>query len=104
MLEAELEPREVTELTWQEFMSERFRMTPLMSEALATQVRHIRLPYVFWEFGAPKLAMPLIKLQESIEGAFKCPVGQLQTMYRNMVYIDRRSDALHFRALLGELT
>lgn len=103
MLEAELEPREVTELTWQFFLAEQRQLTPLMAECLATQVRHIRLPYLFWEFGAPKIAMPLIKLRESIEGAFQCQMGELQDKYRNMVYIDRRSDARHFTDLLVEV-
>ena len=102
-LEADLEPQEVTDLTWQEFLVKNFKMTPLMSETIATQVRHIRLPYIFWEYATPKIATPLIKLQESIEGAFKCSWGQLQMNYRGMVMIDRRADARHFNDLIEEI-
>lgn len=102
-LEAELEPRDVTELTWREFLATDFPMTRMMSEAIATQVRHIRLPYVFWEYGTPHIATPLIKLRESIEGAFALPYGELQGMYRGMVMIDRRADARHFSELIQEI-
>jgi hypothetical protein len=102
-LESGIEPQEAADLTWANFLSKNFQMTTLMSDVIATQVRHIRLPYVFWEFAAPRIATPLLTLQGSIEGAFSMPWGQLQQGYRDMVMIDRKADARHFNDLIAEI-
>ena len=102
-LEADLELEQVANMTWRGYRDEVDVTTPLMAEVIASQVRHLRLPYVFWEFSMPRVASPLLDLQKSIESAFRMPWGQLQQAYKSMVWIDRREDARHFTSLVQQL-
>lgn len=102
-LESRMSPQEVADLTWAGMIRMDLELTPLMRDIMSDQVRHIRLPYIFWEQASPTIATPLLKLQDSIEHAFDMAYGQLQTGYGSMVVIDRNADADHFLGLITEI-
>jgi hypothetical protein len=80
------------------------QLPPLCQEILALQgkTRHFRLPYVFWEWATEQIATPLIRLGWSIEVAFECSWPQLSRRYREMVWINRSSEATSLLKLVEE--
>lgn len=102
-LEWQADPNDVTNLTFDH--AKRLRELPeLCQEVLAAQARqrHIRLPYVFWEWATEKIATPLLKLTWSIEDAFGCTWPHLQRRYKDMVMISRCAEATSLLQLLAE--
>lgn len=102
-LESRMCLQEVADLTWAGMIRMDLDLTPLMRDIMSDQVRHIRLPYIFWEYASPTIATPLLKLQDSIEHAFGMAYGELQMGYGSMVIIDRKADADHFLGLITEI-
>ena len=102
-LESGLAPDFVTELTWRRLQVQ--SLPPLALEVLLTaqRVRHIRLPYVFWEWATDKIAAPLLRFRGDVEQAFDCEWEDLRKKYQSMVFIDRKADARHFLALRQEV-
>lgn len=92
-------PSNVAEMTWVT-ASKLQQMTPLCQEILtaAGKTRHLKLPYVFWEWATPQIATPLLELQWSIEQAFDCKWPALVGLYRRMVMVHRSADSA---SLLG---
>lgn len=99
-LELEKPPAWVVELHWK--VAKNIPSTPLVSEliAQASRTRHLRLPYVFWEWATPLIAAPLLEFEWSITRAFDCTWPELAHKYRNMILVDRNADAA---ALLAQL-
>lgn len=72
--------------------------------ALATEAgrtRHLKLPYVFWEWLNENIAAPLLELEWSVENAFRCTWPQLVLNYKALIWIDRPSDARDLLTLLS---
>ena len=84
----------VAAITWAD--AGKFRqLSPLCAEILATasKTRHLKLPYVFWEWVNPQIATPLLELQWSVEQAFDCRWPELVQRYGHMVKIHRGADS-----------
>ncbi|QFZ84655.1 hypothetical protein GFK26_18685 [Variovorax paradoxus] len=103
MLENRMAASEVTDLLWSSLDPRGFSQTSMEVLKAATLTRHIKLPYVFWEWATPNIASPLLDLQASIESAFECGVAALQERYDRMVMVDRRSDETSFLSLVKQL-
>jgi len=103
LLENRMDANAVTNLLWSSTDSRGFSSTSLEVLNAAKLTRHIKLPYVFWEWATPNIASPLLELQCSIEDAFGCDIAELQTRYDRMVMVDRRSDATSFLNLAKQL-
>ena len=93
----------VTDLLWKDCEPRGFSQTSLEVVKAASLTRHIKLPYVFWEWATPNLASPLLDLQRSVENAFECGIAELQERYERMVMVDRRADAQSFLSLAKQL-
>jgi hypothetical protein len=99
-LENHMPPAQVTELFWTQLDLASLSKASLEVIRAQRVMRHIRLPYVFWEWATPSIASPLLVLKPTIEEAFAIPMVELQERYDRMVLIDRRADALSFMALV----
>lgn len=71
--------------------------------AMADRSRHIRLPYVFWEWATDHIAAPLIELKWSVENAFERPWPALVRRYRDMVWVSQRAERASFDMLLQQV-
>lgn len=103
-LEAQMTPGTVAELTWQEVS--KFKQLPArLREILEARgkVRHMKLPYVFWEWATEHIAVPLLRLQQDAERAFDCPWPQVQQRYKTMLWVSGRADASSFFSLVDEV-
>jgi len=103
MLENRMSANAVTDLLWKDCEPRGFSQTSLEVVKAASLTRHIKLPYVFWEWATPNLASPLLDLQRSVENAFECGIAELQERYERMVMVDRRADAQSFLSLAKQL-
>lgn len=94
-LESSSSPSDVVTLQWQQALQMK-QLTPLCREILEVtgRTRHMKLPYVFWEWATPKIAAPLLELQWSVEKAFDCTWPELVLRYRSMVQLNRGADAV----------
>lgn len=99
-LEVHLEPADAASLIWRA-TSRLGTLTPLAREILATvgQTRHLRLPYVFWEWATPTIATPLLELTWSAHEAFDCTWPELTQRYARMARVSRSADAADLLAL-----
>lgn len=102
-LEHGMAPADVTELTWGKLKIKDENKICLEVLNAARIERHLRLPYVFWEWATPTIASPLLGLQLSIEKAFGCPIAQLQERYKRMVLIHRGAEAASFMSLANQI-
>jgi hypothetical protein len=102
-LDAQFAPARVVELTWHEAKSIA-QVKSQAREILQVQARnrHLRLPYVFWEWVSDKVAAPLLHLERDAQKAFSCDWPALQVRFTNMVWISARSDAVSFLDLAEE--
>jgi hypothetical protein len=93
-LETRQSPQEAADLTWIR-VQERKQISPLARETLqaSAQTRHLKLPYVFWEWATPTIATPLLKLEWSITQAFGCSWPELTTRYERMIKLNRGAEA-----------
>jgi hypothetical protein len=93
----------VMELQWRDAV--KLECAGLAREVLtvANASRHIRLPYVFWEWATEQIACPLLDLQLSIEQAFDCTWPALVQRYATIIRIDRRADSASFLTLADEV-
>lgn len=93
-LESDRTPEAISMLTWTNAGRMR-QLSPLCGEVLqeSARTRHLKLPYVFWEWATPEIATPLLELQWSIEKAFGCTWPQLAYRYRNMIKVNRSADS-----------
>lgn len=86
-LETKMAPRHVVELGWKDLR--KGTMTILAAQIVDAMPRHIRLPYVFWDYLSNGSAGPLFGLSESI---LECSDGlgfeALLEMYERMILVD----------------
>lgn len=103
-LETRTEPVEVMELTWKD-VQHMHQLKPLARDVLASQARtrHLRLPYVFWEWATPEAAAPLMDLKRSAEKAFDKTWPGLQYAYNEMIWISGRADSASLLGLVEEV-
>lgn len=95
-LETDLDPREVIELTWRDLR--RVQMNSLAHELVRASVRHIRLPYVFWDTMPNGAAAPLFGLHETaLEISQGLGMSVLRKLYNNMIMLDSNAEAEQFR-------
>ena len=87
-LEAGVEPYVASELTWRKARDMRGlnRVATSILE-LCASVRHVRLPYVFWEWATPTIAAPLIDLEGTVKERFEAPWPKIARQYRGMVMV-----------------
>jgi hypothetical protein len=102
-LEARMSPEQVAALTWVEAGKTNWQGLAREVLAVAAATRHIRLPYVFWEWATEKIACPLLELQPGIEAAFGCTWPALVNRYSTIARIDRRADSASFLQLVDEV-
>jgi hypothetical protein len=98
-------PPAVTALTWNDLPQGRSHLPVLAREILdeCARTRHIRLPYVFWEWATNKIAAPLMDLQGTIEVAFCCTWPELVEKHDRMIKVNRSSDSTSFMQLADEV-
>jgi hypothetical protein len=90
-------------LTWKEVGSVN-QLSPLSREVVTarSKLRHMKLPYVFWEWVTDDIAAPLVDLQSSAEKAFGEPWPSIQMHWNDMIWVDLRADARRFVELIEE--
>jgi hypothetical protein len=93
-LEMQCEPTDALNLTWKSAL-EMQQLPPLCVEVLqsAGRTRHLKLPYVFWEWASVQIAAPLLELQWSIERAFECSWPELTRRYGRIVHLHRGAES-----------
>lgn len=94
--ETGMNPNDVTSLTWKQLG--RMRGVPMYARSLArSNVRHIRLDYVFWEWLPNMAAAPLFGLAETaIEISQGLSFDTLRSLYRTAIPIDTHADLESF--------
>lgn len=98
-------PEAVSALTWETLPQQLTNMPALAQEILAEcdKTRHIRLPYVFWEWATPRIAAPVLQLQASIEDAFGFSWPELVEKHRRMLMLNRGAESASFLQLAEEV-
>lgn len=97
VLETGLDPREVIELTWKDLR--KLNLTSMALELVAATVRHIRLPYVFWDTMPNGAAAPLFGLHETaLEVSQGLGIAVMRRLYRDMLMLDAKMEAAAFDA------
>lgn len=66
-------------------------------------IRHLRLPYVFWEFATEVIAAPLLKLTEDAEAAFSASWPTVQAMWTELIWVSPRTEASSLLATISEV-
>lgn len=102
-LEQKLNPDAVMDMLWSQLPTEGLTAQSQEIVKVARLTRHIKLPYVFWEWATPSIACPLIGLRSAVEAAFECGITQLQERYNRMVMLDRRAESTSFLQLAQQL-
>lgn len=97
-----MEPHLVAELTWKE-VTQFLRPDELEVLQARASVRHIKLPYVFWEWATDRIAAPLIRLREDAEAAFGMPWPRIQLNYSSMLAISTYADSQHLLGIVEEI-
>lgn len=103
-LECQIPADQVVELSW--YKANRMKqLTPNAREILLAQgrTRHLRLPYVFWEWKTPVIATCLIGLQEEVELAMGKSWPALQVAFTSMLWISGRADGSSFLQIAEEV-
>lgn len=99
-LETGLDLKRVVALNWKQLKS--IKLTPFAQQVIDSQTRHIRLPYVFWEWADANTAMPLLSLDVT---ALEVSEGHGWAWFtdrcRDAVLIDTGADAEHFKAVFS---
>lgn len=67
------------------------------------KMRHIKLPYVFWEYASGRIAAPLLQSAVSAEEAFSMPWPRIQQRYSTMLWVSREADRASFNKLVEEV-
>lgn len=103
-LATKTEPEVVVEMTWLE-VSQSPQIPEMLRDILVTRskVRHMKLPYVFWEWASAKIAIPLVNLRASAEQAFSMTWPAIQQRYSSMLWISGRADSASFHDLVDEV-
>lgn len=101
-LECKLDPEVVINMKWQDELQ--LPTTACVKMLLQSQAayRHVKLPYVFWEWSGGK-ASPLISLKADAEAAFGKSWPAIMGSYQGMLMISPVADASHYKKLLDEL-
>lgn len=97
-------PNTVAGMEWATLTAQGF--APGLPHEIMTKrakLRHLRLPYVFWEFATEKIATPLLKLQESAEDAFNASWPAIQEIWGEVIWISPRADAHNLLAVVAEV-
>lgn len=106
-LATKMTPTSVTAMVWSEAPgSKDWQGIPGLAREILmeqTRTRHIKLPYVFWEWATRTIAAPLLGLQATIETAFECTWPALLERYSRITQIDRAADAASFLELAEEV-
>lgn len=97
-------PERVAELTWSDTAT-MMQLPTQVQQILKSrgQVRHLKLPYVFWEWATERIASPLLQLAVSAEQAFGEPWQRIQQRYSTMLWVSGRADAASFYGLVEEV-
>lgn len=99
-LEMDLDPKAVIELTWRDLRG--LEMTSLALELVRATVRHIRIPYVFWDTMPNGAAAPLFGLYETaLEVSQGLGMSVLRRLYRNMIMLDNNAELESFQCVDG---
>lgn len=103
-LSTKQDPERVMELCWSSVGSLQ-QLSGLSKEILTTRskTRHLRLPYVFWEWATPKIAAPLLMLRESAEDAFGSNWPTIQQCWSDMLWINASAERHDFLRLVDEV-
>lgn len=98
------EPKEVVELCWKN-IRDIGKIPELAHEILAarSKVRHLKLPYVFWEWATLKIASPLLMLQKTAEEAFGLSWPAIQVRWDEMLWINTEAEKRDFLNLVEEV-
>lgn len=102
-LEQKLSPDAVMDLLWSQVPALSLTAQSQEIVKVARLTRHVKLPYVFWEWATPSIACPLIGLRTGIEAAFECGITRLQERYDRMVMLNRRAESTSFLDLARQL-
>lgn len=103
-LEMRQAPERVVELTWSEALAMRQISTQVREILKArAKVKHIKLPYVFWEWATDRIATPLVQLAVSAEKVFGEPWDRIQQRYATMLWVSHRADQASFLHLVEEV-
>lgn len=90
-LETEMNVKAAIDLTWRDLRQ--VQMTEFATELVRASVRHIRLPYVFWDTLPNGAAAPLFGLQETaLEVSQGLGINVLRRLYRDLVPLDPAAD------------
>ncbi|CAG9229038.1 hypothetical protein [Burkholderia vietnamiensis] len=93
---------DVVMLGWKEALRGEF--TEFGKDIVRSQLRHIRLDYVFWEYLDNGVAAPLFGLEDSVKSvSLGRNFAGLQALYDRMVWIDTRAEADDFKLVLSEV-
>lgn len=103
-LECVIEPEQVEELSWYKVKT-LTQLKPNAQEILKAQAktRHLRLPYVFWEWKTPDIAAPVLGLRSDAAMAFDQTWPALQASFTDMLWVSGRADAASFLGLAEEI-
>lgn len=103
-LELKRAPERIVELTWSE-VKQMAQLSSNLKEILKARarVRHLKLPYVFWEWATDRIASPLLQLAVSAEEAFGMSWPRIQERYSTMLWINGQADAASFTGLVEEV-
>lgn len=98
------EPEDVAELCWKN-VRELGQLPELAQEILAmrSKIRHLKLPYVFWEWATLRIASPLLILQQTAEDAFGMAWPAIQVRWDEMIWINTGAEKCDFLELVEEV-
>jgi hypothetical protein len=86
---------EVSSLTWKQLKEE--KLSDLALSIANSQIRHIKLPYVFWERLNDIIALPLVNLgEDAIRVSRGMGMTYLRMQYLNLIPISYSADFEHF--------
>lgn len=104
-LDTRSSPERALSLTWRDSAG-LHQLSPLGLEVITARgkMRHLSLPYVFWEWMTPDTATPLIGLEESACHAFDCTWPALQVRFNEMLWVSGRANATSLVHLVEEVT
>lgn len=102
-LDTHSEAQQVVNLTWREVTAA--SQTPSIAREVFSaraKLRHIKLPYVFWEWATADIAAPLVNLKSCVEAAFGETWASVQMHWDDMIWVDLRADGRRFTELIEE--
>ena len=104
-LERREDPQATADLTWKRALQ--LRQLPGTCQdilALQDRTRHMKVPYVFWEWATEQIAAPLLEFKWTVEQAFHCTWPELTLRYRRMIKVHRGADAAHLMLMAENLS